>query len=78
MIPLPPKVMLGMWKAMKGFEWQATHGAFVGHEVVDEEGNSVGGKEVGVKERVLQSMKIQARGEGWDEGSVEIFAERVR
>lgn len=77
MIPLPPEVMLGMWRAMKGFEWQATHGAFVGTEVVDEEGNRVGGREVGVRERVLESMKIQARGEGWDDGSAGIFAETV-
>ena len=77
MIPLSPKVMLGMWKAIERFDWQATHGAFVGHEVVDEKGNSVGGKEVGVKQRVLESMKIQAIGEGWDEGTAEIFAERV-
>ena len=74
MIPLSPKVMLSMWKAMRGFDWQATHGAFVGLDVVDQKGNSIGGREVGVKERVLESMKIQARGEGWDESNAEIFA----
>lgn len=61
MIPLPPGEMQKMWKAMEPWEFSSTHGAFVGMEVRDSDG---GGK---VKERVRESMRIQAGGEGWIE-----------
>ncbi|KAM0712150.1 hypothetical protein Q7P37_011244 [Cladosporium fusiforme] len=62
MIPLPPAEMRRMWRALEPWEFSWTHGAFVGLEVrdADEEG---GGR---VKERVRESMRIQAGGEGWD------------
>lgn len=55
MIPLPPDEMLRMWRALEPFEFESTHGAFVGLDVRDEK----------VKKRVLESMKIQVRGEGY-------------
>ena len=65
MIPLPPKELMKMWRAIKPLEFESTHGAFVGTEVRDKR----------VKERVLESMKIQARGEGWED--VEILNETL-
>jgi hypothetical protein len=64
MIPLPPGEMRKMWKALEGWEFGSTHGAFVGLDVSDGDGG-----ERSVKERVRESMRIQARGEGW-EGSL--------
>lgn len=46
-----------MWQALRPFEFESTHGAFVGTEVRDKN----------IKARVLESMKIQTRGEGWDD-----------
>ena len=63
MIPLPPDEILQMWKALKAFEFSVTMGAFVGMDVRDTR----------VKERVLESMKIQVRAMGW--GVHGIFAE---
>ena len=55
MIPLPPWVIHVMWKALKPYDFDTTHGAFVGMDVRDND----------LKGRVLESMKIQLRGEGW-------------
>jgi hypothetical protein len=60
MIPLPPKVLHQMWLRTKPFEFESTHGAFVGQEVRDKN----------VKFRVLESMKIQTRAMGWDEHAI--------
>lgn len=57
MIPLPPSELHKMWQALRPFGFSSTHGAFSGHEVRDPR----------VKGRVLESMKIQVRGEGWSE-----------
>lgn len=57
MIPLSPTELLKMWQALRPFEFESTHGAFVGTEVRDKN----------IKARVLESMKIQTRGEGWDD-----------
>ncbi|CZR55231.1 related to metallo-beta-lactamase family protein [Phialocephala subalpina] len=61
MIPLSPEEIAGMWELLKGYEFESTHGAFVGTEVRDGGGGS--GKRV--KERVLDSMQIQVRYMGW-------------
>lgn len=65
MIPLPPSELLKMWHAMRPFEFESTHGAFVGLDVRDKQ----------VKARVLESMKIQAKHEGWND--VDILKETL-
>lgn len=60
MIPLPPDVLYGMWQALKGLDFDTTHGAFLGLDVRDSR----------VKARVLESMKIQARAEGWKDCAI--------
>lgn len=57
MIPLSVGEMGRMWGVLKGYEFGSTHGAFEGMDVVDE----------GVKGRVLESMRIQARFMGGEE-----------
>lgn len=55
MIPLAPDVVAAMWTVLKEYEFISTHGAFVGADIVSGH----------VKGRVLESMKIQVRGEGY-------------
>lgn len=57
MIPLPPDEIFKIWEAIKPFNFDTTHGAFHGMDVRD----------AGLKGRMLESMKIQVRGEGWKE-----------
>lgn len=56
MIPLPPSEILKMWRAIEPYDFDTTHGAFSDMDVRDKN----------LKERLLESMKIQTRGEGWD------------
>ena len=60
MIPLPPGELHKMWGVIKQLDFESTHGAFVGTEVRDAK----------IKARVLESMKIQARGEGYSEHAI--------
>ena len=60
MIPLPPSVLYKMWEALRPLDFESTHGAFVGTEVRDKK----------VKGRVLESMQIQARNEGYEEHAI--------
>ncbi|KAK4498773.1 hypothetical protein PRZ48_009283 [Zasmidium cellare] len=60
MIPLPPSELHKMWKAMQPFDFESTHGAFTGLDVRDKN----------IKARVLESMKIQARNEGWEDVAI--------
>ena len=55
-IPLPPAEILKIWQAVRLYDFDTTHGAFMGMDVRDEK----------LKERLLESMKIQVRGEGWE------------
>lgn len=55
MIPLPPNELAKMWSVLKKFHFTSTHGAFVGVDVESDE----------VKGRVLESMQIQIRAEGY-------------
>lgn len=55
MIPLPPDTILEMWKAIKPYDFTATHGLFPGWDISDEN----------VKKSVLDSMKIQVRNQGF-------------
>lgn len=57
MIPLAPSEIYKIWLALRQHEFESTYGAFVGTEVRD----------TNVKARVLESMKIQVRAEGWRE-----------
>lgn len=57
MIPLAPSEIYKIWLALRKYEFESTYGAFVGTEVRD----------TNVKARVLESMKIQVRAEGWRE-----------
>ncbi|CAJ0538879.1 Ff.00g067730.m01.CDS01 [Fusarium sp. VM40] len=50
-IPLGVEDMVRMWKALRDVDFTATHGGFMGMDIEHES----------VKERVLESMKIQAR-----------------
>jgi len=56
MIPLPPDEIYRIWQAIRSFDFDTTHGAFEGMDVRDEN----------LKKRMLESMKIQVRGEGWE------------
>ena len=56
MIPLPPDEILKIWEAIEPLDFDTTHGAFVGMDVRDES----------LKRRMLESMQIQTRGEGWE------------
>lgn len=49
-IPLGVGEMARMWGILKGYEFGATHGGFMGMDIESED----------VKGRVLESMKIQA------------------
>jgi hypothetical protein len=52
MVPLPPSELIKMWRAIRPFEFEQTHGAFMGQDVFDPK----------AKSRVLESMKIQIKG----------------
>ena len=65
MIPLGPEEVMAIWKALRGFEWTATHGLFVGFDVRGQD----------VKGRLLESMQNQVRRMGWTEHA--ILRERV-
>jgi hypothetical protein len=56
MIPLGPDSILGIWRAVKGLEFESTHGLIPNMDVRDED----------MKKRVLESMKIQVRHMGYD------------
>ncbi|EEU48972.1 uncharacterized protein NECHADRAFT_103278 [Fusarium vanettenii 77-13-4] len=56
-IPLNLDEMSRMWGILKKYEFRATYGGFTGMDIEDE----------GVKGRVLESMKIQARHMGYGE-----------
>jgi glyoxylase-like metal-dependent hydrolase (beta-lactamase superfamily II) len=55
MIPMTPDDILGIWKAIEPFEFEATYGAFQGMDVEDKD----------LKKRMLESMKIVVRTGGW-------------
>ncbi|CAK7562934.1 MAG: hypothetical protein SEPTF4163_000790 [Sporothrix epigloea] len=55
MIPLSGEEVFAMWAILKHHDFESTHGAFVGVDVVDPK----------IKQRVLESMKIQTKFAGW-------------
>ena len=48
---------MNIWKATKPFDFDTTHGAFLGMDIRDKD----------LKSRLLESMKIQIRNEGYEE-----------
>ncbi|KAL1310700.1 hypothetical protein AAFC00_000959 [Neodothiora populina] len=60
MIPLPPHTISRIWAAVRPFEFEATHGLFVGFDIAAKD----------VKGRVLESMKIQTRMQGFEEADI--------
>ena len=59
-IPLPPDQILQIWRAIAPFDFHTTYGAFSAMDIRDKD----------LKKRTLESMKIQARGEGWNEHEI--------
>ena len=57
MIPLRPEKVVGIWHAIKGYEFESTHGGFAGTDLFDAK----------LKERVLESARIQIRAVGGDD-----------
>lgn len=49
-----------IWLAIKPIDFDTTHGAFADMDVRDDN----------LKKRMLDSMKIQVRGEGWAEHAI--------
>ena len=64
-IPLPPSEITKMWKAIRPFDFDTTHGAFSGMDIRDKD----------LKNRLLESMKIQIRNEGYEKH--ELLAEEL-
>lgn len=60
MIPLPPDEIHKIWRALKPFDFDTTHGAF---NALDVRGRDV-------KQRVLESMKIQVKYEGYKQHGI--------
>ncbi|KAH7060640.1 beta-lactamase-like protein [Macrophomina phaseolina] len=54
MIPLSPPEIHAMWKAVAPYDWESTHGAFIGMDI----------RRPDCKRAVLESMKIQVKYEG--------------
>lgn len=55
MIPLSAEDIAKMWAVLREYDFDSTYGAFVGSDIVAPD----------LKGRVLESMKIQVRGEGY-------------
>ncbi|KAI1613067.1 beta-lactamase-like protein [Exophiala viscosa] len=70
-IPLPPDIVLQIWKALKPFEFKATYGVFAKVSNVFERP----GETLGLRGRVLQSAKIAVKAMGYSDHS--IFAEEL-
>ena len=60
MIPLPPSAVLGIWKALKPFDFTATYGGFTGQN----------NRRPDLKAQVLESAKIFVRGAGHGDAAV--------
>lgn len=56
MIPLAPDDIMTIWRAVRGYDFDTTYGAFNGMTVGDAD----------MKERILVSMKTQVRSMGWE------------
>ena len=59
-IPLGPEEVARMWSILKEYQFTSTHGAFPSTDIFAED----------VKGRVLESMKIQIRNEGYSDHKI--------
>lgn len=69
MMPLPPDTLLSMWNVLKTIDFESSHGAFAGPL-----GRDV--RDKNLKARMLESMQIQARNEGYRDH--EIFTAKLQ
>jgi hypothetical protein len=69
-IPLDPEKIVHIWRAIKPYRFTATFGVFQGSHVAEKPG-----QRMSLKERVLESAKIQIRAMGWTEH--EFLAEKL-
>lgn len=60
MIPLPPSKIHGIWRALKGFEFDSAYGGFPGQNVSRPD----------LKAQVLESMKIFLKMGGHEKADV--------
>jgi hypothetical protein len=67
MIPLPPEDVARMWRILLKHDFKSVHGGFGGQDIEAED----------IKERVLDSMKIHIRGEGYSEADFDEMLARV-
>ena len=61
MIPLRPEKVAGIWHAIRGYDFESTHGGFAGTDLYDEN----------LKDRVLESARIQIKAVGGDDSVLE-------
>ncbi|KAL5376354.1 hypothetical protein DPSP01_010580 [Paraphaeosphaeria sporulosa] len=66
MIPLPPSEVLGIWRSIKGWDFESTYGGFMGQNVVGRKN---------LKKEVLESAQMFLRKGGHEKA--EIFEETV-
>lgn len=60
MIPLPPSKVLGIWRSIKGYEFESTYGGFMGQNVTRPD----------LKAQVLESAKIFLRSGGHEKAEI--------
>ena len=60
MIPLPPSKVHGIWKSLKGFEFESTYGGFMGQNVTRPD----------LKAQVLESAKIFLKRAGHENAAI--------
>lgn len=61
-IPLDPQSIMQIWRAIKPYDFRATFGVFKDANVAEKPG-----QRMTLKERVLESAKIQIKAMGWKE-----------
>jgi hypothetical protein len=65
-IPLSPDQILGIWRTLKRFDFQATYGVFAGVSNVKE----LDGQRMSLRQRVLESAKIAVRRMGYQQHEI--------
>lgn len=65
-IPLSPTQIMGIWRALKPYDFRTTYGVFAGSSIVREKP----GQRMSLKTRVLESAKIAVRAMGYSEHGI--------